>query len=52
MQWLSLAAASRGYSLLSPWASHCSDFSCCGAEAPGARAAAVGMHGSVATPGL
>ena len=38
---LSLVTASGGYSLCGVWASHCGGFSCCGAQALGARASVV-----------
>ena len=42
---LSLAAASRGSSLLQCTQHHCSGFSCCGAQALGAQASVVAARG-------
>ena len=42
--WLSLVAASRGYSSLRCTASYCGGFSCCGAWALGAWASVVAAH--------
>ena len=42
----SLVAVSRGLLLsYGPRASHCGGFSCCGAQALGAQASAVAVHG-------
>ena len=42
---LSLVAVSGGYSSLRCMGSHCSGFSCCGAQALGTRASVVVAHG-------
>ena len=42
---LSLLVESRGYSSCGAWASHCGGFSCCGAQALGARASVIVAHG-------
>ena len=48
MHWLSLVAASWGYSLLHYTVSHCGIFYCCGAQNLGKQASVIGLSCSVA----